>query len=323
MNSSAGGGLSRVLIVDDERSNIRILNKILEEDYEIKVAMNGAQALERAVSDPQPHIILLDINMPGMNGFEVCQTLQADPCTTEIPVIFITARNSEQDEVRCLELGGVDFIPKPIRPEIVRARVRSHVTQLQQKRKIQCMHEQVLALSLTDGLTGIPNRRRFDDFLEQEWTRARRSQTPLGLLMMDIDHFKLFNDHYGHGGGDDCLRRVAECLATQVRRPPDLVARYGGEEFVCVLPDTDLDGARQVAQSILEAIKGLTLPHAASPTAEVVTLSLGGTAMVPHPNASPRDLIERADALLYSIKQKGRNGMTVEAPSTAPPAACH
>ncbi len=306
-----------ILIVDDERSNINILNKILKSDYDIMVAMDGNQALKRAMSDPQPDLILLDIIMPELDGFEVCRKLKVNPNTADIPIIFISAKNSEIDEVRGLNLGGTDFVSKPIRPEIVRARVNNHMNQLRQKRKLQEMHRQVLALSVTDGLTGIPNRRRFDEFLKQEWIRSLRAQSPLGLLMMDIDYFKLYNDHYGHNGGDDCLKQIAEILAIQVRRPPDLMARYGGEEFVCVLPDTNLEGVRKVGRAILEAIRARAIPHEKSDVADFVTLSIGGTSIVPGcKDGSIEDLIKRADGLLYESKKEGRNKMTVSAVSS-------
>lgn len=305
----------RVLIVDDERLNINILNDILKDEYRIKVAVNGEQALERATTEPRPDIILLDIDMPGLNGYQVCEKLQADPDTVDIPIIFITARDAEADEVRGLEIGGRDFITKPVRPEIVRVRVKSQVTQLLQQRELKRMHQQLLDLSNTDALTGIANRRRFDDFIQQEWSRSGRSETTLGLIMMDIDHFKLFNDHYGHAGGDDCLKQVAQALEKKIRRPPDLLARYGGEEFVCVLPDTDLEGVRSVCQILLDAIRELNIPHAKSLVADMVTLSIGGTSVVPRMESSPQQLIEAADALLYQTKENGRNGIMVEAPA--------
>ncbi len=306
------GNLPRILIVDDERLNINILNDVLQDEYRIMVALNGTQALDRATSNPQPDIILLDIVMPGMDGYEVCKKLKSNPNTADIPIIFITAKSSDENEVKGLELGGADFISKPIRPEIVRARVKSHVTQLLQKRQLKQMHEQVLALSLIDGLTGIANRRRFDNFLKQEWSRCLRSQASLGLLMMDIDHFKLYNDHYGHAGGDTCLKQVAEVLYNQIRRLPDLLARYGGEEFVCVLPDTDLNGVQQVGQSFLEVIRAAVIPHAQSPVAKIVTISIGGTSIIPSRETQARQLIEAADALLYQTKKNGRNGITIK-----------
>ncbi|MEG3639196.1 diguanylate cyclase domain-containing protein [Magnetococcus sp. PR-3] len=303
---------SRVLIVDDDRMNINILNDILKQDYKVKVAMDGEQALERALSDPQPDLILLDIVMPGMDGFEACKRLQLDPRTVEIPIIFITAKNSEKDEIKGLELGGVDFIPKPIRPEIVRARVRTHLLQMQQKRELKAMNERILALSVTDALTDIPNRRHFDDFFQQEWIRSCRSQTPLGLLMMDIDYFKRYNDHYGHDGGDQCLKQVAQLLASNVRRPPDLVARYGGEEFACVLPDTDLAGVRIIGHTLLKAIQDMAIPHTQSEVAPMVTMSIGGTALVPTKDKAAVEMLRVADGLLYTSKHDGRNRLTVQ-----------
>ncbi len=306
-----------ILIVDDERSNISILNKILKDNYEIMVALDGDQALKRAMSDPQPDLILLDIIMPDMDGFEVCKKLQTNQNTAEIPIIFISAKNSEMDEVRGLDLGGIDFISKPIRPEIVRARINTHMNQLLQKRELQEMHRQVLALSVTDGLTGIPNRRRFDEFLQQEWFRSHRAQSPLGMLMMDIDYFKLYNDHYGHNEGDECLKLVADILATRVRRPPDLMARYGGEEFVCVLPDTNIEGVRKVGRTILDAIRTRAIPHGKSEVADIITLSIGGTSIVPAcKDGSIEDLIKMSDDLLYESKHEGRNKMTVRSISS-------
>nr|CRH07385.1 Putative response regulator receiver GGDEF [Candidatus Magnetococcus massalia] len=303
----------RVLVVDDDRLNITILNDILADDYKVKVAINGAQALDRAMTDPKPDLILLDIVMPGLDGFEVCKKLQINPNTADIPIIFITAKNSEMDEVRGLEMGGTDFISKPIRPEIVKARVRNHMIQLKQKRELQEMHRKVLALSITDSLTKIPNRRRFDEFLHQEWVRSQRTKTPLGLLMMDIDYFKNYNDFYGHAGGDLCLQKIAATLEHQVRRPPDLMARYGGEEFVCVLPDTHLDGVRKVGESILSAVHKLALPHARSAVGEHVSLSIGGTSIVPSQDQCVQNLIQSADGFLYDAKSAGRNRMTVKA----------
>ncbi len=301
----------RVLLVDDERRNINVLNDILKEEYHIRAAMSGLQALDLATSRPRPDLILLDIVMPGLDGFEVCRKLRINPNTADIPVIFITANQSEGNEVRGLEMGVTDFITKPIRPEIVRVRVRNHMTQLRQKRQLEAMHRRVLALSVTDELTGIPNRRRFDEFFRQEWVRCRRTRVPLGLLMMDIDRFKAYNDHNGHPEGDRCLRRVAGYMEDQVRRPSDLIARYGGEEFVCVLPDTDLEGVYKVGRSILKAIRSLNIPHEKSDVASMVTLSIGGTALIPGNDNTPGELIQVADSFLYTAKTEGRNRMIV------------
>jgi PleD family two-component response regulator len=213
-----------VLIVDDMVSNIEILSGVLGSEYDVLFATSGKDALDIA-HDQTPDLILLDVVMPDMDGYEVCAKLKADEKTRDIPVIFVTAMDQEEDESKGLNAGVIDYITKPVRSSIVKARVRNH---LELKRYRDLLKE----LSTVDGLTGIPNRRRFDEVLESEWRRARRNQTPLSLLLMDIDFFKAYNDHYGHVAGDDCLRQLAKGLAEIVRRPADLVARYGGEEFV-------------------------------------------------------------------------------------------
>ena len=182
--------------------------------------------------------------------------------------------------------------------------------QQEQLRKLNEMKDQFLeeleTLSSTDGLTGIPNRRRFDEFLENEWQRATRSGQPLSLVLMDIDHFKQFNDNYGHAAGDECLIKVAAALSDSVHRPADLVARYGGEEFVCVLPETDYQGAEKMAWKILDNIVAVGVPHAHSSAADVVTMSLGVATIVPSDGTVPADLIKTADEHLYVAKESGR-----------------
>jgi diguanylate cyclase (GGDEF)-like protein len=288
-----------ILIVDDTPANIEILSEVLNVEYEVLFATSGQDALEIAF-DETPDLILLDIMMPNMDGYEVCARLKADSRTRAIPVIFVTAMDQEEDETKGLAVGAIDYLIKPVRPPIVRARVHNH---LELKRYRDVLEQ----LSTTDGLTGVANRRRFDEFLEREWSRARRNQTPISLIMQDIDFFKAFNDHYGHLAGDDCLRQVAHALATNVRRPADLVARYGGEEFVCLLPDTDEKGATWMANRFLETMNDLNIPHAYSEAADHVTLSMGVATLTPLVGQSPAGLVLRADQLLYEAKRNGRN----------------
>jgi diguanylate cyclase (GGDEF)-like protein len=303
-----------LLLVDDERLYINILNKMLKDSYEIKVALNGRQAFDRAISSPQPDLILLDVQMPELDGFKVLSRLKNDTRTSGIPVIFITAMDSEDDETKGFELGAVDYITKPFSQSIVNARIKIHLELLRQKCELQEMHQQVLALSITDALTGIANRRRFDEFLEQEWTRSSRVESSLGLLMLDIDYFKLYNDHYGHNGGDKCLKKIAATLITQVIRSPDMMARYGGEEFACVLPGVKIEELHQIAQAILDAIRSAAIAHEKSDVANIVTVSIGGTVIKPNLNdGNCEELINMADRLLYESKQKGRNTMTIKA----------
>jgi diguanylate cyclase (GGDEF)-like protein len=252
------------------------------------------------MSDEPPDLILLDIMMPEMDGYEVCRRLKADFRTKNIPVIFITAMNQEEDETKGLEIGAVDYITKPFSMAIVKARVRTH---LELKR-----HRDMLEnLSSLDGLTGIPNRRRFDEMLDTEWRHCLRENVFLSLIMMDIDYFKNFNDNQGHQAGDDCLKKVAMMLASSVRRPMDFVARYGGEEFVAILPKTDADGIAIVAENIRKNIESLLIPHSHSPASDYVTVSLGGAAVVPNTQLSSDILVKAADDALFQAKREGRN----------------
>ncbi len=288
-----------VLIVDDMVENIEVLDGVLGEEYEILFATNGKDAMEIAANQ-LPDIILLDVVMPDMDGYEVCAGLKANHKTQNIPVVFITAMNHEEEESKGLNAGGIDYITKPIRPSIVKARVHNH---LELKRYRDYLQE----LSAMDGLTGLANRRKFDEWLVYEWKRARRNQTPITLLMTDIDYFKPYNDHYGHLAGDDCLRRVAMNLKETAHRPADMQARYGGEEFVLLLPETDLAGGVRVAERLQQRMKIANIPHAFSNAAPYVTLSIGIGTTVPSDSLSSIQLIESADKYLYAAKESGRN----------------
>ena len=281
-------------------ANIKILGELLKNEYKIRLATNGEKALQIAGSSNPPDIILLDVIMPVIDGYEVCKRLKADQATKNIPVIFITAMDLEKDETKGLSLGAVDYITKPFSLPIVKARVKTHL-ELKHHRDI------LEDLSTLDGLTGIPNRRRFDEILEIEWQRALRESTSLALLMIDIDHFKLFNDNYGHIAGDDCLKLVAKNLAVGIRRPADFLARYGGEEFAAILPMTDLKGAVTVGNSLIEHINVLKIPHAYSPVSNQITISLGTATILPERKQSSVFLIESADKCLYAAKEGGRN----------------
>jgi diguanylate cyclase (GGDEF)-like protein len=295
------GQRPKILVVDDIPSNIQTLSLLLRADYEIHVATAGEKALDLCRSK-LPDLVLLDVMMPGMDGYEVCARLKADPLTRDIPVIFITARNEVEDETLGLEAGAIDFISKPFRPPIVKARVRNHI---QMKRQADLLRR----LSFLDGLTGIANRRHFDDMLDKAWRRCLRAGSPLSLIMIDVDHFKDYNDHYGHQGGDDCLKTLAGLLADQVGRPDDLVARFGGEEFTCLLPGTDEVGAEDVARRLMAAVRDADIAHRASPVAPRVTLSLGVATAWPSADIRIGQLLGLADKLLYQAKSDGRNGL--------------
>jgi diguanylate cyclase (GGDEF)-like protein len=289
-----------ILIVDDERFNITVLKDLLDPEYDNMVAKNGAQALSRVASAELPDLILLDIMMPEINGYEVCEKLKSDPRTTDIPIIFISAMNQFGDESKGLKLGAIDYITKPFSPELVLLRVRNHL-------KMKKMSDRFRDMATIDGLTEIANRRRFDLFLEQEWRRSMRAASPLSLILMDIDFFKPFNDNYGHTHGDDCLKKVAQALKSTMTRTTDLVARYGGEEFVCVLPETDREGVELFGEKLRRAVSDLKFPHAHSKAADHVTISLGGITVTPTKEAKAEELITSADKNLYQAKEQGRN----------------
>ncbi len=294
--------LLTVLVVDDDRVNRTALAKLLENDCRLLLAKDGPSALKRA-KDEDVSLVLLDISMPGMDGYEVLRQLKADERTADIGVIFITGQTDEADEERGLLLGAADYVWKPIRPAIVRARILAHLKLSMQRRELE-------RLSTQDGLTGIGNRRHFDDALERACRRAARTGDPVTLAMLDVDHFKQYNDFYGHGAGDEALREVARVLSRYVGRPYDLAARYGGEEFVLLVE------AGTQFESLLERVRreimALQIPHARSSVAAILTVSGGGLTAYMAGTADPAALLRHADMLLYRAKREGRNRILTE-----------
>jgi diguanylate cyclase (GGDEF)-like protein len=298
-NLPAATALPRLLIVDDERLNIKILNELLRNDYEIMVATGGEQALKLAAS-ATPDLILLDIMMPELDGHEVCHRLKEQQETKCIPIIFITAMNDAADETRGFELGAVDYVTKPFNPAVVKARVQTHI-------RLKLQADLLEKLASLDGLTGIPNRRAFDETREREWGRSQRAGNDFSILMIDVDMFKQYNDHYGHGAGDDCLTRVARALTACLQRPGDFVARYGGEEFAAVLPNCADGGALLIGERFCAAVAALRIPHSTSTAAPHVTISIGVATGSPTANSNPAEFCEAADKMLYAAKENGRN----------------
>lgn len=290
---------NRILIVDDEKVNISILVELLKDRYDTVVAKNGEQALRR-VLEHKPDLILLDIVMPGMDGYQVCKTLKNNPDTADIPVVFITAKDSETDEEEGLNVGAIDYVTKPFSSAIIRARVYNH---LELKRRGDLLR----VLSSLDPLTGIANRRRLDEFLALQWQQLQRSGGMLAVLMLDIDYFKAFNDHYGHQQGDECLIHVAHLLKSLPLRNVDLVARYGGEEFVIVLTLTAIEAIEKVANLLQQALKDDPVAHGYSLVAPHITMSMGGAGMCPSQGGSISQLINQADTALYQAKEQGRH----------------
>lgn len=290
---------ARILVVEDLSIHQRVLSRILRDEYTVTVSGTAEAALEVCRSDQRPDLILLDIMLPGMSGFELTQVLKSDPATSAIPVIFISGMENIHAEKKGLDLGAVDFIFKPPRPEIVKARVRNQLRHVQQARLLE-------EIAFHDALTHLPNRRRLLGRLGEELAALAAGAPHLSICLVDVDHFKQFNDTYGHGAGDVALQRVADCLQ-QCVRGRDLAARYGGEEFAVVLPETEAVGAVMVANRIRATVEAMGLPHVASSTASVVTISIGATTLPSRFETSPEAALGRADRGLYAAKATGRN----------------
>ena len=305
-----------ILLVDDDPGSIQVLSRILAGQGQLRFATSGVDAL-RIARESVPDLVLLDAEMPGMSGFEVCEAMKADYLLADVPVIFVTSHCDADFEVAGLATGAVDFIAKPVRAPLVVARVK---TQLRLKQMADTLRQR----ATIDGLTGVANRRLFDDALAREWLRAQRTARPVSLLLIDVDHFKLYNDRYGHPAGDACLRAVADALNSASLRPADLVARYGGEEFTLILPNTPRAGAKHMAHRVLDAVEALGIPHQASLTGRHVTVSIGVACyddasdcwIEPSSDSRPTglqascctsdDLLAAADKALYAAKHGGR-----------------
>jgi diguanylate cyclase (GGDEF)-like protein len=295
----------KILIVDDEISNIDVLAVLLKSQYEVIYTRNSESAF-KIVQEQEPNLILLDIEMPGMNGFEVLEKLKNDPSTMSIPVIFITVSNDVKDEEKGFALGAVDYITKPFSPSVVKARINTHLKLSDYIHKIekQCM---------LDALTGLPNRWAFDNRMSVEWGRALREQTTLGIIMLDIDNFTEYNDTYGHPQGDILLKVISNIIKTTIKRATDFASRWGGEEFVVLLPGTDKNGTLIVAEKIRVNIKNAQIPHSDG-SISTITISGGGLSIIPGEEDSINDMIKTADDLLYLAKDNGRDQICMDFP---------
>ncbi|GEB70742.1 diguanylate cyclase [Pseudoalteromonas carrageenovora] len=290
---------AKVLIVDDDPLNRLVLEKTLKDEHDVFLVDSGEKALT-FVKTTQVDLIILDVIMPGIDGYEVLVQLKENPITQSVPIIFISANRSHDDEAKGLELGAMDYITKPFSPSIVRVRVRNQLL-IKQKNDLLEM------LASIDGLTEIPNRRYLDENLSREWRRSKRSGTPLSVLLMDIDHFKRYNDCYGHRAGDECLKEVAQVLAAQCERGSDFIARYGGEEFAAVLPGVGKADAIEFANKIRSAVNALDIEHKASLNADHITISIGIATTESGQIYAEQALLEEADLGLYAAKDEGRD----------------
>lgn len=289
----------KVLIADDDGINRQVLATLLKPEYVVLLAKTGEQAIERAQRH-LPDLLMLDVMLPDMDGYEVLRRLRADPATAHIEVIFITGMGRPEDEARGLKLGAADYITKPFNTTVVMARVATHLEVVRQRRMLE-------HLAHMDGLTELANRRRFDEIYASEWQRANRHAHTISVALLDIDCFKQYNDHYGHPAGDRALRAVARVVRNAMRRSCDIAARYGGEELVILMPETDAAQALYVAEGIREAVAQLLIPHEQSVASPVVTVSIGGATLPPGSQETAPALFDAADTALYRAKEAGRN----------------
>jgi diguanylate cyclase (GGDEF)-like protein len=288
-----------ILIVDDDKANRKMLKELLQEQAKIIFAKNGKQARELAIKH-LPDLILLDVVMPDISGFEVIDYLKNDPKTMSISVIFITGLANDDDEERGFNLGGCDYIYKPFKPNIVIARVMMHLELIRQRKMLD-------EIAHIDALTGVNNRRKMDLVLKDEVAANKYEHTNLLVAILDIDYFKQYNDGYGHGAGDVALRQVGQALREICVRPRDFIARYGGEEFVLILPDCDKAGAEIMLSNIAQAIKDKKIKHQYSSVSPQLTVSVGAVVVKSSQSVVVANVMKKADSLLYQAKNNGRN----------------
>jgi len=308
----------KILVVDDSPTIRAALKALLERMGHTVVEANDGKEALRMYRQDRPGLVLIDVVMPVMDGYESARHMRETSADEWVPIIFLSSKEADQDLDRAIEAGGDDYLVKPVSFVVLNAKIRAlqrlesmRTKQLEMSRDLASANRELEKLSRQDGLTGIANRRYFDSYLVTEVRRAAREKAPVSLILSDVDHFKAFNDCYGHQAGDDCLRRVAAALSSAGRRPADLAARYGGEEFAMVLPGTVLDGAVDVAQAVSRVIGGLAIPHARSAVDQNVTLSQGVVSLIPEKESASEDLIQHADQALYQAKQQGRNRYVV------------
>ncbi|PRM89288.1 GGDEF domain-containing response regulator [Aliarcobacter cryaerophilus] len=293
-----------ILVVDDMTTTLLLLHDLLKDTYEVKIAKSGTKALEILESPNDIDLILLDIEMPDINGYDVCKRIKNNETIKNIPIIFITGRTSQEDEEYGLNLGAIDYITKPFNKAIVKLRIKNYLN-------LKIKNDMLEKLSMYDGLTNIRNRRFFDEIFEKTFNEIKRDKKSLAVLMIDIDFFKPYNDNYGHGQGDETLRKVAKALEKTIKRASDFVARYGGEEFVILLKDINKDGVEAVANNLLNAIRELKITHEFSKIENYVTVSIGVSYYNSSSDVTKLELLLKADETLYNVKNSGRNDFAI------------
>jgi diguanylate cyclase (GGDEF)-like protein len=306
----------KILLVDDVKSERMVISAYLQKmGHEVIVAEHGKQAVDD-FARVQPDLVLMDVIMPEMDGHEAARQIRANS-SDWVPIIFLSGRTNNEDIVAGIDAGGDDYLHKPVDHTVLAAKMKAmqRIAAMRHKllgvsRELEIANAELRHLANIDGLTGLSNRRHLDQVLRSEMSRSFRNNQPLSVILADVDHFKAYNDTYGHLEGDDCLRKVGKVIGDIVKRSSDLVARYGGEEFALILPDTPAAGANLIAQSICQAVEKLNIPHKASSVSGVCTLSVGVYTCLPQLDDKVEALFEKADACLYQSKKSGRNRVT-------------
>lgn len=306
----------KILLVEDSATlRYAMRTYIIDAGHEPLVARSGEEALQMLENTPVD-MIIMDVEMPGLNGFETTRLIREWLAGHWIPIVFVTGLNEDENYREGIEAGGDDYLIKPVSFMIIKAKIRAMERIAEMRDQLSRLNSELEALSQLDSLTQIFNRRTFNEMAKQQWALAKRHQQPVSALMIDVDHFKLFNDHYGHPAGDACLKKVTQAIKGCLHRTTDILGRYGGEEFIVLLPETDAKGALCVAQAIGEAISALQIRHGVSPTAPYVTASIGGATCLRTTGHDLEELIKNADRALYKAKRAGRNRSWVDEVAT-------
>ncbi len=290
----------KILIVNESPESIKALAKELHGDYQIVFATSEGEVIQVATSENPPDLILIEIAMTKMDPYELCRNLKNNRRSRHIPVMLITGRDEEYDEGKGFRVGAADYLIKPFDMPLVRSRVKTLMDLAAYRKKLE-------KISHLDGLTGLPNYRRFMEVFEKEWRRGVRSGRQLSLVMVDMDYFNLFNQHFGPTAGDDCLKQIATILLKSIRRPADFIARYGGEEFTIILPETHLKGAVIVAENIRQRIESLRINIDSYTTFYKLTVSVGVGTVIPMRNMSSEVFLQAVYRALQEAKREGRN----------------
>ncbi|MDC9725395.1 MAG: diguanylate cyclase [Gammaproteobacteria bacterium] len=307
----------KVLLAEDSKTNQILIRAYIEEaGHDIVIVSDGQQAIEQFQNE-RPDLVLMDIIMPVKDGIEAAKEIRV-LCEQDgdwVPIVFLSAMTESKDIVHAIDAGGDDYLTKPVEAVVLNAKLRAMERIADMRQQLKKANRELLRMTVRDGLTGIANRRHFDEVISREVRRAIRAGSSVSLVMCDIDYFKPYNDNYGHQAGDDCLKYVARTMAKVSKRPGDLVARYGGEEFALILPETELSGAQAIAENVRVAVDKLDLSHQYSLVSDHITLSCGVTTVSPTKGddvaVTVKQLIKTADKGLYLAKEQGRNQVVV------------